>query len=461
MTNKYKNQKVLILGLGINQGGLGAARFFAKAGAQVLVTDLKNEEQLKPSLDELKEFKNIKYQLGEHKYEDIDWADLVIRNQSLKPDNEYRLYAEQSGKKVETDVGIFLEFVKPEQIIGITGTKGKSTTSSLIYEVLRKGEGLSVKGEEKSIKLLNPLPLTLNPDKVLYAGNIGKSVLDTIEHVDENTLVVLEISSFQLEAFDKHQISPHIAVITNIYPDHLDYYGSMDKYIESKRIIAKYQKPQDYLFIWKQDEETNLSKFQQDLSGKIIKYDTSDLPSYFIPNLPGMHNKVNYAAALAVSKVFDVEEQIAISAMEKFEGVPFRLQLIKDWQGIKIYNDTAATGPIATLQALNSFKNPIIIVGGVDKGLPYEQLAFELDRKAKAIYFLEGAAAEKLKSLLRILTLQRSTYFDLETLLKDLKKEAKTGDTVLFSPGAASFNLFQNEFDRGRKFNLAVEKIFR
>lgn len=438
MQDNFKGKKVLVLGLGTNQGGLGSAKFFAKAGAEVTVTDLKTEEQLKSSLDELSEFSNIRYVLGKHDYKDIDEADLIIRNQALKPNNEYRIYAEKAGKKIETDIGVFLDFVKPDQLIGVTGTKGKSTTSSLIYEVLKAAD-----------------------KKVLHAGNIGKSVLDTLEVVDNETLIVLEISSFQLEAFKEHKVSPKWAVITNIHPDHLDYYGSMENYIAAKRVIAENQTDKDYLFLNKNDQTTNSAEFLTDIKSQIIKYSGEDLPEDFSLTIPGLHNRENASAALVVAKTFSVSEEIALEAMQKFTGVPFRLELIKEWEGVKIYNDTAATGPTAALSALNSFKDPIIIVGGVDKGLPYEELAYNLDRKAKAIYFLDGTATDKLKQLLKILKIQRSTYFDLDALLLDLKKEVKKGDIVLFSPAAASFNMFQNEFDRGRKFTAAVEKIFK
>src|SRR5688572_31884879 len=142
--DRYKNTKVLILGLGVNQGGLGATRFFAKNGATVKVTDLKDADQLKSSLDELKAFPDIEYILGEHRYEDLDWADLIIKNPALKPENPYLIYAKEKGKTIETDMGIFLEFINPKQVIGITGTKGKSTTASLIYQVLKDRVGENV-----------------------------------------------------------------------------------------------------------------------------------------------------------------------------------------------------------------------------------------------------------------------------------------------------------------------------
>lgn len=425
----------------MNQGGLGAAKFFAKNGAQLLVTDLKTVDQLKESLDQLKEFNNINYRLGEHKYEDIDWADIIIRNQALKPDNPYRVYAQNSGKIVETDVGIFLQFVKPKQLICITGTKGKSTTSTLIYEVLKE------------------------TSHIIFAGNIGKSVLDTIPFIKPETWIVLEISSFQLEAFKQHKISPKYAVITNIYPDHLNYYGSMEKYIESKRAIAKYQNEDELLFLRKGDPITSKPKFLKGLKGKVIFFSKEDLPKDFKPVLPGEHNRENMAAALAVCKTLGISEKQALDVMEKFAGVEFRLQLIKEWKGIKIYNDTAATGPDAGIQALKALPNSIVIAGGVNKNLPYDHYAKELAKSAKEIFFLEGDATDEILQQLSVVSHQSSEKIhgpsnNLEKLLKDVKKVAKKGDVILFSPAAVSFNLFQNEFDRGRKFNALVDKIF-
>lgn len=445
MEKLHKGKKVLILGLGINQGGLGATRFFIQQGAKVRVTDLKKAEELQPSLDVLKEFPNIEYTLGEHKYEDINWADLVIKNPALKPDNPYVLYAKERGKQVEMDMGIFLQFVKPSQIIGVTGTKGKSTTASLIHE------GLKAAGKE-----------------IVFVGNIGKSVLDSIPFIKPETLVVLELSSFQLESFETHKASPKWAVITNIYPDHLNYYQTMDSYIEAKRVIAKYQKEGDYFFFKKEDAIVNNPNFLKGFEGQLIPFSAEDLPKNFSPSLPGKHNLENYAAALAIlDKILDLASPDHIlRAWDNFPGVEFRLQLIYDKNRIKIYNDTAATNPNATIQALKSLPNSILICGGVNKNLPYEELAKAIGKYAKAVYFLEGTATDEITRFLTESGHQspdkiQGVYNNLERILMDVKNILKHGDIILFSPGAASFNLFQNEFDRGRKFNTAVGAVFK
>lgn len=437
MKNKFKGQRVLIFGLGLNQGGVGSAQFFAKQGAEVKVTDLKSKEALKPSIDQLKSFPHIEYFLDGHRNEDIDWADLIIKNPAIKPGNSYIDYALAHGKQVEQDMGIFLNFVKPQQIIGITGTKGKSTSVSLIYEVL--------KGSQKDVVL---------------AGNIGTSVLETIPYIKESTLVVLELSSFQLEAFEQYKVSPHWAMITNIYSDHLNYYKTMDEYISAKRIIGKCQTNSDYLFLRKNDLFTNKEDFLKYLNGKIIYFSKDDLPKDFHPTLVGEHNLENIAAAYSLTNTFGLDEKNILDVLSQFKGIPFRMELIKVWHGVKIYNDTTATGPDAGMKALQTLPNSILIAGGMNKNMPYQEYVKVLEKFAKRVFFLIGDSTDEIRRLMKKKELIAGTYDDFEKLLADVKSTVKPGDTILFSPAATSFNLFQNEFDRGRKFNTAVEKVF-
>lgn len=469
MKNKFKNKKVLIFGLGLNQGGVGSAKFFAKQGANVKVTDLKSKEVLKPSLEQLKNFKNISYSLGEHKYEDFDWADLIIKNPAIKPGNPYLEYAKKKGKQVETDMGIFLKYISPDQIIGVTGTKGKSTTASLIYEVLHKS--LHVKLSHAGYGAHRHAG-----NNVILTGNIGKSVLELIEWIAKakEILVVLELSSFQLEAFDEHRVSPKWAVVTNITPDHLNYYPTMADYIKSKKIIGKYQRKGDFLFLRYDDPLVDQPKFLAGFKSRIIRFSKNDLPADFHPKLLGSHNLENAAAALAVAKTFGINEKTALNILSKFKGVPFRMELVKEWQGIKIYNDTTATNPSATIEALKALgpktdreePNIILICGGMNKNMPYDDLAYAIDWNAKAVYFLEGDIVDNIICAMNEKPIIEGRFNNLKELLLKLKKDITTnpyfkrGDIILFSPGGTSFNLFQNEFDRGRKFNAAVQKVF-
>ncbi len=451
--NKSKDKKVLIFGLGLNQGGVGSAKFFASLGAQVKVTDLKSAEILKSSLKQLKQFsninrgtiflQNIEYTLGEHKNEDIDWADLIIKNPSVKPGNPYIEYAHKIGKEVKMDMDIFLQNVSPSQIIGVTGTKGKSTTSSLIYELLKN----------------------MGKD-VVFAGNIGTSVLDTIAFVKPNTLVVLELSSFQLESFDASKVSPKWSIITNITPDHLNYYSSMEEYINAKKIIGKYQTKDDFLFLRKNDPITTIPEFLNRLQGQIIYFSKDDLPKDFLPLLKGEHNLENIAAVYQLGKAFGLDEKTLLNILSQFKGIPFRMELIKDWNGVKIINDTAATSPEAGIKSILTFPGCILICGGMNKKMDYTKYAQTVDKCAKWVFFLEGDSSEEIKRLMKNQNLIVGTYNNLEKLLADVKSKVNLGDVVLspqvilFAPSATSFNLFQNEFDRGRKFNTAVDKVF-
>lgn len=430
---------VLIFGLGLNEGGVGSAKFFAQKGDQVKVTDLKTKEILQPSLDQLKDFPNISYTLGEHKYEDIDWADIIIQNPAIKPGNPYLEYAIKKGKQIETDFSIFLQFANQKKIIAVTGTKGKSTTSSLIYEVLK------AEGPERS-------------RRVVFAGNIGKSILDTLPYLSEDPWIVVEISSFQLQALKGKNFAPKIAVVTNIYPDHLNWHSSMEEYIQAKKMVALGQNEDDYLVI-PCSGDLNTKKFLQGIRSKIVEFCVEDLPQNIELPLKGTANLQNYAAAISITEILGIDQKNAIKALKKYKGGEFRMQFLGKFNGVNIFNDSTATNPISTiaaLQTLGSFK-VILITGGMNKGLDYTQFAKMIGRNAKKVFFLEGDASVEIQRLLKD---SSQTYNDLEKLLTDVKSVAKSGDVILFSPGATSFNLFQNEFDRGRKFNKAVEKVF-
>lgn len=440
----FKGKKVLIFGLGLNQGGVGSALFFTKKGALVRVTDLKSKEILEPSLTQLKDF-DIEYTLGEHKNQDIEWADLIIKNPGVKPGNPYIQHAIDLGKQVEQDMGIFLQSVKPSQIIGVTGTKGKSTTSSLIYEIL-KSAGRNV----------------------ILAGNIGSSVLDSLDQITEETLIVLELSSFQLESFDNHKVSPKWALITNIFPDHLNYYKNMSEYTLAKKVITQYQTSSDFLFLKKDDPVTAQPDFLKDIKSKIIYFSKKDLPSNFKPEILGEHNLENIAAAYEVAKLFNVDSSLLLKSLTQFKGVPFRMELIKEWNGFKIYNDTTATNPTATVQALKTLGlDTILICGGMNKGMDYQRMGEETEKWADAVYFLDGDCVDDIIHSIKDQSIIEGRFDNLESLLTKLKKDIETnsyfkkGGNILFSPGATSFNMFQNEFDRGRKFNEEVEKIFK
>ena len=438
---KFKGKNILVMGLGINQGGLGATKFFANSEANVKVTDLKSAELLKDSIEALKEFKNIEYVLEEHRIEDFDWADLILKNPDVRPGNKYIEYALEKGKPVETDISLFLQYVDRKNVLGITGTKGKSTTSTLTATILKK---------------------CLVEDKVMLAGNIGKSMLDVIPFVKEDSIVILELSSFQLTIFDQNKLSIHKAAVTNIYPDHLNYHGTMEEYIKAKKAIAAYQTEHDFIFLRSSDEVTNSVEFLKNLQSQIVYSNSVDVEGDLLPEmLQSPHNRDNLAQALKIVESYGVSKEEALKAVAEFKGVEFRQQLIKTWNGIRIINDTTATTPNASVAAVKSFPGCILIAGGMNKGVPYEELAASFDEYPKSIYFIDGSATGELKKLMKAQDKIKGTWDNFESILTEVKKEAKEGDVVIFSPGGTSFNFFQNEFDRGRKFNAAVELVFK
>jgi len=402
----FKDKKVTIMGLGLHGGGVGSARFFAQAGAKVLVTDLKKEQELKESISKLKEFKNIEYVLGQHRIEDFKKTDLIIKNPAV-PDNSRHLEVARENKiPVDTDLGIFFELC-PAQIIGITGSKGKSTTASLCAEVLKKKYA-----------------------SVILAGNIRISVLDVLPNIKESSLVVLELSSWQLEGLKQHKKSPHIAIITNIYKEHLDRYKNFEEYAEAKKIIFKFQNKNDILTINKK-----LRNLAKDIKSKLKLFDGT-----------------SQEAARIIGEIYEISEKDIEKAIKGFRGLEGRLEFVKEIDQVKYYNDTCATHPEAVIYGLNRFNNVVLIAGGTDKNLDFAKLNKVLNQKIKALILLPGTASAKIKTYKKTIKAENMAQAVLEA-----RKIAKPGDVVLLSPGCASFGLFKHEFDRGEQFKKYVQ----
>lgn len=438
----WKNKKVLIVGLGLHGGGVGVAKFFCEQGAEVSITDLKTEEVLKESIDKLKKFKNIKYTLGKHEEKDFLESplgpDLIIRNPDVPATSPYLEIAQKNKIPIETDISLFFKLTKAF-IIGVTGTKGKSTTSSLIYHIL------STQGRPVS------------SEKTYLAGNIGVSPLELLPEIKNNDKVVLELSSFELEGLNQ---SPNIAVITNIMPDHLNRYGTMDEYIKAKKIIYKYQSKKDFLIL---NEDDPISKeFYRGAEAKVIFYSKIDKPINF--KLLGEHNLYNLSAAIQVAKLLKIPEKTIEASLKTFKGVPNRQEFVKEINGVKYFNDTTATMPDAVMTAINTFSEAfqksriILICGGQNKGLKYNDLARMIKERVDEVVMLPGTASDKIKEGLGNYT-RLHEVLSMQNAVKIAKSLAKNGDIVLLSPAAASFNLFKNEFDRGNQFIEAVKKL--
>ena len=470
-----KDKKITIMGLGLNGGGEACVRFLQKAGAKLTVTDMKSEKDLEPTLNSLRQvlghdFSNINFVLGKHQISDFENADCVIKNPGVKYDGNKFL---EAAKAIETDLSLFLQFTKAP-IIAITGSKGKSSTVSAIYY------GLKEAGFD-----------------AFLGGNITVSPLTFLEQTSESTPVVLELSSWQLaDLRGRGLLRPNITLITKIVPDHQNWYGNMESYVADKKLIYADQTENQYTICTCDDHWGKL--FASETSGKVLWYSTNVLPQnhnfekavYFDENkvgylvksptetvkilentiVPGFHMKQNILNACLVLHLMKVEDSKITEIMENYPGIQHRLenffQLEKDNHKINFYNDSAATVPDATAAAINAFETvPILIAGGTDKNLDFIPFA-ENAHKAKAIYLLSGTGTDKLLPLLKEKNIAIRGIFDsLDELLLELKGDIKktsltSTENIVFSPGATSFGMFKNEFDRGNQFKSKVKLIF-
>ncbi|MEI7425073.1 MAG: UDP-N-acetylmuramoyl-L-alanine--D-glutamate ligase [Candidatus Staskawiczbacteria bacterium] len=429
----FKDKKVLIMGLGLHGGGAGVAKFFYEQKAEVLVTDLKTEEVLIESLEKLKKYKKIKYTLGEHKEEDFLSADLIIRNPDVPSTSPYLEIAQKNKIPIETDISLFLKLSKAF-VIGVTGTKGKSTTASLIYHILKS-------------KYKN----------TFLAGNIGVSPLELLPKIKKGDKIVLELSSFELEGLTQ---SPNISVITNIMPDHLNRYGTMEEYIKAKKIIFKYQKKTDFLVLNEDDPMSN--SFSRETPSKVILYSKAIKSDNF--KLLGEHNLYNLSGAVEVAKLLKIPTKVIEKSLKTFKGVPSRQEFVREVRGVKYFNDTTATMPDAVIAAIHTFLDEfpssrlILICGGVNKGLKYNDLARIIGERVDELVMLPGSASDKIKLGLGNYT-RLHEVLSMQEAVKKAKEVSQKGDVVILSPAGASFNLFKNEFDRGNQFVTAVKKI--
>ncbi len=431
-----KNKKITVMGLGLLGRGIGDVKFLAKEGAKLTVTDLKTDKQLSKSVAQIKNL-SVDLVLGQHRKKDFINKDFILKAAGVPLDSPFIKTAREHEIPIKMDDSWFAEYC-PCPIIGVTGTRGKTTTTSLIYEFLK-----------------------LTGKKVYLSGNIvPQATLPLLKKVKVNDLVVLELSSWQLQGWSEEKISPHIAVITNIFPDHLNYYKTMVAYVNDKKAIYKYQTPDDYLILNRDNPYSEI--FAKEAKSKIIWFSDKDVPKNWRLQIPGKHNLSNVAAAIKVAEIFKIKQNKIKNTVEQFLGVPNRLELLRYYKGIKYYNDTTATTPDAVIAALKSFNQKIVLLaGGTDKKLDFKKLAKEIKQNVKALILFEGSATEKLVKELKKNNFNKNIIFvdSMSEAFKQAKYILQPGDIFLLSPGAASFGMFNNEFDRGEQFKKQVLKI--
>ncbi|MBI4253370.1 UDP-N-acetylmuramoyl-L-alanine--D-glutamate ligase [Candidatus Uhrbacteria bacterium] len=492
----FYGKKILILGLGLHGGGVAAAYWFFRQGAEVIVSDIKSRAELEPSLVRLttlcneyrlahpgKHCASIEYILGRHRDEDILRADCIIQNAGVPRDSPFLSLARAHAVPIHNDASIFFALAQRVNTIGVTGTRGKTTTVSLLGVLLKQ-----------------TFPRVVVGGIATSSGAISFfSILDRVLEDRQNGCtdpVVLELSSWQLEVLGAHAVSPQYAVMTTIKPDHLNRYASMDAYIEAKKNIFRFQPTDDKggvvlniddpihrllsagiaserLYWYSRTgatiergcsiERSRASHTQtavwHDGVSRLAVYDMSNL------SLQGLHNQDNALAALTTGMMVGADVPAMDRALSSWTGMPGRLECIGIREGRIWYNDTTATSPDATIAALTTLgkrsKKIILIAGGADKNLHFDELGCAIGKRVKALIMLSGTASPHIVSACAACGYSASIDYanSMADAVNKAWKRSQKGDILLLSPAAASFGLFQHEFDRGNQFLEAVQAL--
>ena len=454
--NYIRNKRVAIIGLGVSNVPL--IEYLHNLGSKIMVFNNKPIDSLDNSiLDKIYEYK-IEYSFGENYLSKLNGFDVIFRTPSCRPDLPEIQKEVERGAILTSEIELVLKLC-PGKTIGVTGSDGKTTTTSLIYKILKE-ENLNC----------------------YLGGNIGIPLFTKISSMKPEDYVVLELSSFQLMNMD---VSPDIAVITNITPNHLDIHKSYEEYIEAKTNIFKYQNENNILVLNYDNEITK--KFNKStkskvtyfsskqklengliLDNEIIKECDNGLRRHIVSTknikLKGIHNSENICAAIAATKqIVSVESQI--KAVSEFAGVEHRLEFVKEINGVKWYNDSIASSPTRTIAGLNSFNEDIVLIaGGYDKQLDYRPLAMPIIKKVNKLILLGQTSDKIYQAVIDLLKTndKELNIFKVKTLeeaISKAKEVSKKGEIILFSPASASFDMFKNFEERGNKFKQIVNKL--
>ncbi len=440
------------MGLGRFGGGVDVAEFAVRAGARVIVTDLAPATQLSDSIEKLEEFPDIEFHLGSHDPADFKQADIIIANPAVPRDNEFLELARRDNKCVTSQINIFFELC-PAQIIGITGANGKSTTAALTAHLL--------KNTTYDIR-------HTTYENVWLSGNIGNQpLLTVIDRIAPVHLVVLELSSFQLEQLAEIQKAPKVALLTNLTPNHLDRHGTFANYCTAKENIFKFQTLNDnYPAVSIFNAEDKIAaewfeKYNKDAGRICIRFSTDDVSKEIRDSftLPGQANLSNLAAAIAISKYFSIDDDSIKNSLPEFKSLPHRLELVEEINGVSWYNDSIATTPQSAIAALEAFDEPkIIIAGGYDKNLPFAELGRKIAHSAKAAILL-GQTAPKIRDAIQLFPEAGTKIQIVDSLTEAIQLAARlavSGDVVLLSPACSSYDMFDNFQHRGQEFTKLV-----
>lgn len=447
-TNDYfKGKRVVVMRIGLLGRGIGDAAYLAEAGASVLVVDSASSTVMQPAVAALADYPTITFKFGAYDFNDFKDADLVLVGAGAPIDEPVLVECRNAGIPLAQSAALFAK-LSGVPIIGVTGTRGKSTVTHMIHYVLSM-----VTGEE-----------------VLLGGNIrGVSNLQLLKKVHADSLCVMELDSWQLQGWGWSKRSPHIAVFTNFMEDHMNYYrGDMDAYFADKANIFRYQEESGTLIT-----TTEIFTRAQSLSAKegvtlgqeVVLVDASLLPEDLLLSVPGDHNRLNAALALAALRAVGLTDDEILDALVTFPGVPGRLEFVGSTEdGVKIYNDNNATTPAATVvgvTAVAAGRNVILIAGGSYKNIDPAPLLPLCEEFVKQLIIVPGTGSDTLVALLERenSTINRTKVESLEAAVIAALAAAGSGDVILFSPAFASFGLFKNEYERNDEFMRVVRPL--
>jgi len=457
-TESFKGKKITVMGLGLFGGGVGAVKYLVSQGANVTVTDLKSAEELSASLKLLGDLP-IKLRLGKHYEEDFVNVDMLVVSPAVPDDSKFLEIAFKNSIRIDSELSIFFRLC-PAPIIGITGSNGKSTTTSLLGEMLK----------ESGIK-------------TWVGGNIGISLLENLKEIKPDDVVVLEISSFQLEYLARIEASPHISIVTNIAPNHLDRHKTMENYIGIKKAIIQYQQERDYAIMNYDDpilkkwetkghqlwfsttKELEHGAFLKD-NEIIINHNSKStvIPCSTQIKIKGIHNWQNIMAASYAATLMHADVESIKNAITGFAGLEHRLEHVHTINEVQYYNDSKATTPEAAIAGIKAFDSPtILIAGGYDKQVSLHQFAQECVRNTKCVILI-GDTAKTIQELIQDIKdekIKPEVYMaaSLDESIKKASEVAEPGDIVLLSPACASFGMFTNYEERGKKFKEFVSQL--
>jgi UDP-N-acetylmuramoylalanine--D-glutamate ligase len=457
MEQSLAGRRVTVMGLGTFGAQIAAVRFLAAAGARLTVTDLRPAEVLQASLEQIADLPHVRLRLGGHDVRDFLETDLLVVSPAVRPDNPLVQAARQAGVPVTSEIRMFWDRCSAP-IIGVTGSNGKSTTATLIHDIL-----------------------AADGRRVWLGGNIGRSLLLEVDDIAADDWVVLELSSFQLADLDVDRRSPAVAVVTSISPNHLDWHGSQEAYVHAKQTLLRWQDPGDLLIRRRGTPEADWPARgrccwcgERDDTGLLARLDRDGGRLQLVPRgesiafaeCPGLAASHLQTAALLAATVgfsLDISTDAIHSALQGFAGLPHRLQECGVWQGRRLINDSASTTPESTIAALETLPAPLVLIaGGAEKGSPLAPLAQTIARRARGAILI-GDVRQKLSdeldacrradaagaACLPEFVLQADT---LTEAVQQARRHSRSGETILFSPGFASGSMFRNFEHRGETF---------